>query len=73
MPGHMGVDKTTILNVRVVKVDVEKNLLFVEGAVPGADNGLVMVRSSIQDKQPPKAAKKAVVDDKATKKDKAKK
>jgi large subunit ribosomal protein L3 len=48
MPGHMGVDKITLLNLRVVKVDAEKNLLFVAGAIPGADNGVVTVRPSIK-------------------------
>ncbi len=48
MPGHMGVNKITLLNLRVVKVEAAKNLLFVAGAVPGADNGLVIVRPSIK-------------------------
>lgn len=48
MAGHMGTDKVTILNLRVVKVDAEKNLLFVAGAVPGADQGLLTVRPSIK-------------------------
>jgi large subunit ribosomal protein L3 len=48
MAGHMGTDKKTILNLRVVKVDAEKNLLFVAGAVPGSDSGLLTVRPSIK-------------------------
>lgn len=48
MPGHMGTDKKTILNLRVVKVDAEKNLLFVAGAVPGANKGLLTVRPSVK-------------------------
>ena len=48
MAGHMGVDQVTILNLRVVKVDVDKNILFVAGAVPGADEGLLNVRPSVK-------------------------
>lgn len=74
MPGHLGTDQVTVLNLRVVKVEPEKNLLFVEGAVPGPNEGIVTVRPSLQGKQPPKVQTKAVVDDKkAAKKEKAKK
>jgi large subunit ribosomal protein L3 len=44
MPGHMGARRFTELGLRVVKVDVERNLLFVRGSVPGPMNGLVTVR-----------------------------
>ena len=44
MAGHHGDHKHTIKNLDVVKVDVEKNLLFIRGAVPGATNGEVIVR-----------------------------
>ena len=44
MPGHMGARNFTELGLRVVKVDAERNLLFVRGAVPGPTNGLVTVR-----------------------------
>jgi large subunit ribosomal protein L3 len=44
MPGHMGARNTTELGLRVVKVDAERNLLFVRGAVPGPMNGLLTVR-----------------------------
>src|SRR5438309_11299990 len=43
MPGHMGAERHTELGLRVVKVDPERNLLFVRGAVPGAKNGIVVV------------------------------
>ena len=43
MPGHMGAARHTELGLRVVKVDAERNLLFVRGAVPGAKNGIVTV------------------------------
>jgi large subunit ribosomal protein L3 len=44
MPGHMGARNTTELGLRVVKIDAERNLLFVRGSVPGPMNGLVTVR-----------------------------
>jgi large subunit ribosomal protein L3 len=44
MAGHMGVDSKTVKNLSVVKIDAEKNLLFIQGAVPGAKNGKVIVR-----------------------------
>jgi len=44
MPGHMGARNFTELGLRVVKVDTERNLLFVRGSVPGPMNGLLTVR-----------------------------
>ena len=44
MPGHMGARRFTELGLTVVKVDAERNLLFVRGAVPGSMNGLVTIR-----------------------------
>ena len=44
MPGHMGARRFTELGLTVVKVDAERNLLFVRGAVPGPMNGLVTIR-----------------------------
>ncbi len=44
MPGHMGARRFTELGLTVVKVDPERNLLFVRGAVPGPMNGLLTVR-----------------------------
>ena len=46
MGGRMGGDQVTVKNLRVTKVDAENNLLYVRGAVPGARNGLVVVRFS---------------------------
>jgi large subunit ribosomal protein L3 len=48
MPGHMGTDKNTVLNLKVVKIDAENHLLFVQGAVPGADGGIITVRPSVK-------------------------
>jgi len=44
MPGHMGAERNTQVGLRVVKVDPEKNLLFVRGAVPGPSRGIVEIR-----------------------------
>ena len=56
MSGHMGVGRRTIENLKVVKVDAERNLLLVSGAVPGAPGGQVIVRPSV--KAAARAAKK---------------
>ena len=44
MPGHMGVDNVTIRNLRIVRVDAARNLLMVQGSIPGAVGGLVRLR-----------------------------
>ncbi len=44
LPGRMGGTKTTVKNLKLVLIDAENNLLFVEGSVPGANNGLVFIR-----------------------------
>lgn len=44
MPGHMGARRHTELGLRVVRVDAERNLLFVRGAVPGPMRGIVAIR-----------------------------
>jgi len=46
MPGHMGCVKVTVQNLEVVKVDAEKNLLLVKGAVPGAKKALVTIKET---------------------------
>ncbi|MBP2667853.1 MAG: ribosomal protein [Deltaproteobacteria bacterium] len=48
MAGHYGSERVTILNLRVVGVQLEKNLLLVRGAVPGAKNSLVFVRRAVK-------------------------
>jgi large subunit ribosomal protein L3 len=56
MSGHMGVQRRTIENLQVVRVDAERNLLLIRGAVPGAPGGQVIVRPSV--KAAARAAKK---------------
>jgi large subunit ribosomal protein L3 len=51
MPGHMGTNQVTVRNLRIHSIDVEDNLLLVEGAVPGARDGYVLVSRS---KAPPR-------------------
>lgn len=48
MAGHLGDERVTTQNLKIVKIDAERNLLLVKGAVPGAENGLVEVRDSIK-------------------------
>src|SRR4051812_1760179 len=48
MPGHMGSEKRTVQNLRVVKVIAEKNLILVKGAIPGANGDDVIVRTAIK-------------------------
>jgi large subunit ribosomal protein L3 len=54
MSGHMGVVRRTTENLKVVQVDAERNLLLIQGAVPGAEGGQVIVRPSL------KAARRAL-------------
>ena len=48
MAGHMGNVKRTVQNLEVVRVDAERNLLLIKGAVPGAKDGDVIVRASVK-------------------------
>jgi large subunit ribosomal protein L3 len=48
MSGHMGVRNRTIENLRIVEVDVSRNLLLISGAVPGSEGGRVIVRPSVK-------------------------
>ncbi|MFT7559919.1 MAG: large subunit ribosomal protein L3 [Flavobacteriales bacterium] len=48
MAGHMGAEQVTIQNIKVVKIDVERGLLLVKGAIPGAPGGDVIVRPAVK-------------------------
>ena len=48
MAGQYGNEQVTILNLKVVKIDAEKNLLAIKGAIPGAKNGIVFIRDSVK-------------------------
>ncbi len=46
MAGHMGNHRVTVSHLKVIEVDPGRNLLLVKGAVPGAKNGLLLIRKS---------------------------
>ena len=48
LPGHMGVEQVTVQNLTVVKVDAEKNIILVKGAVPGPKGGVVTIKNSVK-------------------------
>lgn len=48
MPGRMGRERVTVLNLKVVKVDVDNQLIMVRGAVPGVNKGTVVVRAAVK-------------------------
>jgi len=48
LPGHMGSETSTILNLDVVKVDTDKNVLLVKGSIPGAKGSIVKVRETVK-------------------------
>ena len=48
MPGHMGAKKITIQNLEIVRVDAEKNLLLVKGAVPGPKKSMVTIKETVK-------------------------
>ena len=48
MAGHMGHEKVTVQNVRVVRVDRENHLILVHGSVPGPRSGIVTVRKTVK-------------------------
>jgi large subunit ribosomal protein L3 len=57
MPGHLGVERVTTLNLKVVQTDAERGLILVEGAVPGAKSGWVTVRDAVKKKLPKEVPK----------------
>ena len=48
MAGQYGNEQVTVLNLKVVKIDAEKNLIAVKGAIPGAKDGIVFIRDSVK-------------------------
>ncbi len=57
MPGHLGVETVTTLNVEVVRTDVDRGLILLKGSVPGARGGWVSVRDAVKRKLPDSAPK----------------
>jgi len=48
LPGHMGAENVTIQNLEIVRVDAERDLLLVKGAVPGPKGGMVAIKSTVK-------------------------
>ncbi|MEG6616895.1 50S ribosomal protein L3 [Peptococcaceae bacterium 1198_IL3148] len=48
LPGHYGVDRVTVQNLEIVKVDAERNLLAIKGAVPGPRGGLLVIKNAVK-------------------------
>lgn len=48
MAGHMGHERVTVQNLTVLRVDAERNLLLVEGSVPGPNNGTLMIKRAVK-------------------------
>ncbi len=48
LPGHMGSERVTVQNLEVVRVDVERNVLLVKGAVPGSKGSLLVIRDAVK-------------------------
>lgn len=57
MAGHLGDERVTTQNLEVVRVDVERGLIFIRGAVPGSEGGWVEVRDAVKHKLPDAAPK----------------
>jgi large subunit ribosomal protein L3 len=52
MAGHLGVERVTTLNLKVVQTDVERGLIMIEGAVPGGKGGWITIRDAVKKKLP---------------------
>ena len=48
LPGHMGVDKVTVQNLEVVKVDLDKNAILIKGSVPGNKGSILKIRRTVK-------------------------
>ena len=76
LPGHMGSARVTIQNLRIVDLDPQANLLFIEGAIPGAKRSLVVVQKSykrFEVVKPPEAVAEVVEEEEKGKRGRAKK
>ena len=49
MAGHMGDKLRTMLNLEIVKSDLENNLLYLKGSIPGSKNSIVILREAVKD------------------------
>ena len=51
MPGHLGAERKTIQNLRVISVDLDRNLLLIKGSIPGVVGALVLVKNAVKEKK----------------------
>lgn len=51
MPGQYGSETVSILNLKVARIDAEKNLIMIEGGIPGAENGIVTIRHHVKGRE----------------------
>jgi len=51
LPGHMGVEKVTIQNLEIIRVDLDKNVILVKGSVPGNKGSILKIRNSVKNKK----------------------
>ena len=51
LPGHLGVERVTVQNLTVVKVDAEKNIILIRGGLPGPKNGLLIVKNTVKSRK----------------------
>jgi large subunit ribosomal protein L3 len=51
LPGHMGAQKVTVQRLSVARVDKDRNLLLVKGAIPGAKGSLVYIKNTVKPKK----------------------
>jgi large subunit ribosomal protein L3 len=61
MPGHLGAERVTTQNLKVVGVDVEDGLILVQGSVPGTDGGWILISDAVKRPSPADAPKPAAV------------
>ena len=54
MPGHMGAQGATTQNLKIIKIDLENNILLIKGAVPGFKGGYIVVKTALKRKATPK-------------------
>ncbi len=48
LPGHLGTERVTVQNLKIVKVDAENNLIAIKGAIPGAKGGVIVIADSVK-------------------------
>ena len=61
MAGHMGDERVTTQNLKIVRTDVPRGLIMVEGAVPGAKGGWILVRDAVKRALPKEAPKPGAI------------